>query len=153
MFKRDGTFVRQWGKPGVAIGDLDHPNGLAVGEDGTVFVSDSNHARVTAFRQDGTPLWTVGTPPKGLNDRSPRPLQLPRGLTVMRGGDVLVADSFAFQLVRISSKEQTVTARYGERGTEPGQLNFPNDVERLRGFYVIADKENGRVQCVRLLGE
>ncbi|MCL4079333.1 hypothetical protein MX659_07025 [Coriobacteriia bacterium Es71-Z0120] len=152
VFKRDGTFVRQWGKPGMEIGDLDHPNGLAVGADGTVYVSDSNHARVTAFSPDGTPLWTVGTPPKGLNDRSSRPLQLPRGLTVLSDGDVLVADSFAFQLVRISSEEHTVTARYGERGTEPGQLNFPNDVERLRGFLVIADKENGRVQCVRLTG-
>lgn len=150
VFRRDGTFVRQWGKPGMEIGDLDHPNGLAVGTDGTVYVSDSNHARVTAFSQDGTPLWTVGTPPKGLTDRSPRALQLPRGLTVLPDGDLLVSDSFAFQLVRISTREQTVTGSYGGRGIEPGQFNFPNDVERLRGFLVIADKENGRVQCVRL---
>ncbi|MEN6431102.1 MAG: 6-bladed beta-propeller [Coriobacteriales bacterium] len=150
VFTTDGTFVAQWGKPGTAPGDLDHPNGIDVGEDGTVYVSDSNHARVTAFSPQGEALWNVGTIPKGISDTADRPLQLPRGLTVLKDGDILVTDAFAFCLVRVSS-DGKVEGTYGERGVDPGQLNFPNDVETLRNYVVIADKENGRVQAVRLL--
>ncbi len=151
VFSTTGELIAQWGKPGLEPGDLDHPNGIAVGKDGTVYVSDSNHARVTAFTPEGEHLWTVGTPPKGINDRSERAFQLPRGLTVLADGDVLICDAFAFSLVRLSP-DGKVLGSYGERGVRPGQLNFANDVEVLRGeLLVIADKENGRVQCVRLV--
>lgn len=150
VFTTEGEFVAQWGKPGTGPGDLDHPNGIDVGDDGTVYVSDSNHARVTAYTPEGKALWNVGTIPKGIDDKTERALQLPRGLTVLGNGDVLVTDAFSFTLVRISP-EGKVKGAYGERGVDPGQLNFPNDVESLRNYTVIADKENGRVQVVRLL--
>lgn len=150
VFTTSGELVAQWGKPGTAPGDLDHPNGIDVGKDGTVFISDSNHARVTAFTPEGKALWNVGTIPEGMDDKTERELQLPRGVTVLSDGDVLVADAFAFTLVRISA-EGKVEGTYGERGVDPAQLNFPNDVESLRNYTVIADKENGRVQVVRLL--
>ncbi len=151
VFKTDGTLVRQFGKPGTGSGDLDHPNGIAVGKDGTVYVSDSNHARVTAFTPEGKPLWNFGTPPKGIDDKSARDVELPRGLTVLDDGSVLVADAFGFSLVRISAEGKLI-ARYGERGVDPGQLNFANDVAKLRGYIAVADKENGRLQVVRLVG-
>ncbi|PKQ38034.1 MAG: hypothetical protein CVT59_05475 [Actinobacteria bacterium HGW-Actinobacteria-1] len=151
VFEADGTFVRQFGKPGIEAGDLDHPNGVAVGKDGTVYVSDSNHARVTAFTPEGKPIWNFGTPPKGIDDKTERDIELPRGLTVLDDGSVLVTDAFGFSLVRISAEGKLV-ARYGERGVDPGQLNFANDAEVLRGFVAIADKENGRLQVVRLVG-
>ncbi len=151
VFTTDGTFVRQFGRPGTEPGDLDHPNGVAVGKDGTVYVSDSNHARVTAFTPEGKPKWNFGTVPKGIDDKTEREIELPRGLTVLDDGSVLVTDAFGFSLVRLSA-EGTLIARYGERGVDPGQLNFANDVEVLRGFVAIADKENGRLQVVRLIG-
>ncbi|MCE5192118.1 MAG: hypothetical protein LLG08_10235 [Actinomycetia bacterium] len=151
VFKTDGTFVRQFGKPGTASGDLDHPNGIVVGKDGTVYVSDSNHARVTAFTPEGEPRWSFGTPPKGIDDKTARDIELPRGLTVLSDGSVLAADAFGFSLVRISAEGKLI-ARYGERGVDPGQLNFPNDIAALKSYVVVADKENGRVQLVRLVG-
>lgn len=150
VFTTQGELVAQWGKPGTGPGDLDHPNGIGIGDDGTVYVSDSNHARVTAFTPEGKALWNIGTIPQGIDDKTERELQLPRGLTVLSSGDVLVTDAFSFTLVRISP-EGKVDGTYGERGVDPGQLNFPNDVESLRNYTVIADKENGRVQVVRLL--
>ncbi len=150
VFTLEGTLVGQWGRPGVERDSLDHPNGLTVGADGTVYVSDSNHHRVTAFTPNGDVLWQVGTISQGVTDKAERILELPRGLTVLDDGSILVADSFGFSLVRISP-EGRVEQRYGERGIEPGQLNFGNDVEVLRGMIVIADRENGRVQLVRLI--
>lgn len=151
VFNRQGELLSQWGRPGSDPQCLDHPNGVTVSEDGkTVFVSDSNHARVTAFTTDGKVVWQVGTIPKGLDDRSERDIELPRGLTVLPNGSVLVADAFAFQLVKIGT-DGKIAAKYGERGVDPGQMNFANDVDVLRGFVLIADKENGRVQLVRLV--
>ncbi|MDP2299459.1 MAG: SMP-30/gluconolactonase/LRE family protein, partial [Actinomycetota bacterium] len=150
-FDRQGEFVAQWGKPGAGAGDVDRPNGIAVSDDGaTVYVSDSNHNRVTAFTSEGEVLWQVGTISGGVTDKEEREIELPRGLTVMPDGSILVADAFGFDLVRISA-EGEVISRYGERGVQPGQLNFANDVEVLRGFVVIADKGAGRVQFVRLV--
>lgn len=149
VFTTGGEFVRQFGKPGVAAGDLDHPNGIDVGDDGTVYVSDSNHARVTAFTPEGKPLWTFGTVPTGIDDQSERDIELPRGITVLNDDSVLVTDAFGFSLVRLSADGKLV-AKYGMRGVEPGQFNFPNDVAALRGFLIVADKENNRVQLVHL---
>lgn len=149
VFTTEGEFVRQFGKPGVESGDLDHPNGIDIGEDGTVYVSDSNHARVTAFTPEGKAKWTFGTLPKGIDDKTKRDIELPRGMTVLSDGSVLVTDAFGFSLVRLSA-DGKLAGKYGERGVEPGQVNFPNDVAALRGFVIIADKENSRVQLVRL---
>ncbi|MDZ4655855.1 MAG: hypothetical protein U1F44_08275 [Coriobacteriia bacterium] len=160
-FTLEGEFITQWGKPGTGPGDLDHPNGLAVGEDGTVYVSDSNHARVTAFTPDGEPLWNYGgsqestetsvtTSTIATTSTVAPAIELPRGLAVASDGSVLVADAFRFGITRLS-KDGELLGMYGERGVEPGQFNFLNDVEMYRGFVVVADKENNRVQMVRLL--
>ena len=151
VFTTDGEYVEQWGKPGTSPGDLDHPNGIAVSDDGqAIYVSDSNHSRVTAFSTDGAVLWQVGDISGGISDKESGAFELPRGLAVMSDGSVLVTDTFAFGLVRISA-EGDVVATYGERGVDPGQFNFANDVEALRSFVVVADKENGRIQVVRLV--
>lgn len=155
VFTRAGAFVRQWGMPGVKTSDLDHPNGISVAADGTVYVSDSNHARVTAFTPYGTPKWTYGADLASLvatdsAQTTEQSLELPRGLAVQSDGSVLVADAFRFDIVRLSATGKLL-GTYGVRGVDPGQFNFLNDVAVYRGYVVVADKENGRIQMVKLL--
>lgn len=150
VFTTEGEFVTQFGKPGVGEGDLDHPNGITVTDGGVVYVSDSNHARVTAFSADGKPIWTFGSIPRGPEDTQAGPLGLPRGITVAKDGRVLVADSFHFGLAAIE-RDGTQVRSYGTRGSTPGTFNFPNDVELLGNSLVVADKGNNRVQVVRLV--
>ena len=165
VFNTAGKLLRQFGKPGGGKADLDHPNGVTVGEDGTIYVSDSNHNRVSAFDPEGELLWTVGEP-TGMQTPSSLPtstgeampgeaaedgkLGLPRGLTVTEDGSLMVVDAFDFQLVHIDENGK-VLGRYGERGVDPGQVNFPNDVDALRDRLLIADKENNRVEVVELI--
>lgn len=151
VFSLEGEVLDQWGRPGLEPENLDRPNGIAVSADGSVvYVSDSNHNRVTAFTPDGEVIWQVGTISGGIEDKEEREIELPRGLTVAADGSVLVTDAFSFELLRISA-DGGIIGRYGERGMEPGQFNFANDVEVVRGFAVIADKGAGRVQMVRLI--
>jgi DNA-binding beta-propeller fold protein YncE len=151
VFDRSGNVVRQIGRPGREQGDLDHPNGVAAGLDGTIFVSDSNHTRVSAFMPDGQVLWVTGRIPVNSTDESKRDFGLPRGLTVLDDGTVLVADAFDHRLVRMSP-EGKILGRYGDQGTTPGQFEFPNDVDTLGKYVVVADRANDRVQVVELLG-
>ncbi|HZL04391.1 MAG TPA: hypothetical protein VFE45_03045 [Coriobacteriia bacterium] len=152
VFTVEGGYVGQWGRPGSGEGALDHPNGITVGDDGTVYVSDSNNCRVTAFGPGGSVIWSVGTPPSAIRDTSTRPFQLPRGLSFVPGDGLIVTDAFGFSLVQISLDGAAFTS-VGERGVEPSQLNFPNDVDVLHEDLVIADKGNGRIQRLRIVSE
>lgn len=151
VFSTEGELLDQWGMPGTKPEDLDHPNGIAVSDDGkTIYVSDSNHSRVTAFTPEGDVQWQVGEISAGIDSTEEGQLELPRGLTVLPDDSILVTDAFAFTLVHIS-RDGEVLDDFGERGVSAGQMNFANDVEAFRGFIAIADKENGRLQVVRLV--
>ncbi len=151
VFDLEGKLLLQFGKPGSGPGDLDHPNGVTADDDGSIYVSDSNHARVTAFGPDGAWRWNLGAIPGGSAEASGSRLSLPRGLTKTDDGSIIVVDAFGFDLVRISA-DGRLLGRYGERGVQPGQLNFPNDVDDSGSRLLVADKENNRVQVVRLVG-
>ena len=150
VFRTDGTLVKQFGLPGLDPGRLDHPNGIAVDVRGNVYVSDSNHNRVTAYDASGKVLWTAGSKISDLNTETQNPFVLPRGLAILRDGSILVADPLGQQLVEIDERGKIV-ATFGVRGSEAGQLNFPNDVSVRNDLILIADRENDRVQVVRLI--
>ncbi|HET6351607.1 MAG TPA: hypothetical protein VFG89_05710 [Coriobacteriia bacterium] len=151
VFTLEGKYVRQFGKPGTARGALDRPNGVVALKDGTVVVSDSNNNRVQAFSPAGNPLWTAGSRiPVERKVAPSASLILPRGITVVNDESLLVADPLAQQLTEISL-EGELGAHYGTRGTEPAEMNFPNDCDWVRSRIVIADRENNRVQIVRLV--
>lgn len=151
VFKTDGTYVRQFGKPGAGPGDLDHPGGIAVASNGRIYVSDSNHNRVIAFTPEGEQIWTTGRPLTELRKETDNPFVLPRGLTVLRDGSILVADPLGQQLVKLDENGR-VLANYGMRGAAEGELNFPNDVDSKAEHILVSDRENDRVQVVRLTG-
>lgn len=150
VFTVEGELVRQFGRPGGGPDGLDRPGGIAVDRDGRIYVADSNQNRVIAFSPEGEPLWVTGRPVEGLQEETDNPFVLPRGLAVMRDGSILVADPLAQQLVKMNA-DGKVVATYGVRGVEAGQLNFPNDVSVVEDRVLVADRQNQRVQVVRLI--
>ncbi len=150
VFTQRGKLVRQFGRPGTAAGEFDHPNGIAVTPNLATVVSDSGNARVVAATATGKPLWTVGrerslgaTTTGGIFD-------IPRGLTyVDADSSIVVADGLKSQLVKLSIGGK-VLGTYGLRGSAPGQFNFPTDVASQDDRLVVAEKGNDRVQVVVL---
>lgn len=150
VFSTDGELLTQFGMPGTQPGGIDRPNGIAIAEDGTIIVSDSNHNRVNAYSEDGELLWEQGEPVTTVLEKVEHVFGLPRGVTVLESGSILVVDTFEHQLVMLD-ESGSVVRRYGFRGTEPGQFNFPNGTDSLNERIIVADKENNRVQVLELL--
>jgi Ca2+-binding RTX toxin-like protein len=65
-FTFDGAPVASWGSGGTGDGQFDHPNGIDVADDGTVYVADTENGRVQFFTAEGTFLgkWTPAGPPR-----------------------------------------------------------------------------------------
>jgi glucose/arabinose dehydrogenase len=146
VFSEDGKVVEQFtqatGKRRFA-----RPGGVAVGLDGSVYVTDSLGRRIVALTPDGVPSWVL---PASLKEED-AVFGLPRGIGTASDGTIFVVDGFKFNLTQIS-REGTRLGSYGERGDAAGFFNYPNDVGVRDDLAVVADKENNRVQVLRLQG-
>jgi len=151
VFTTEGELVRQFGRPGTEWGELDRPNGLGVTRDGVVVVADSNNNRVQALTNDGTPQWVTGKPVVELGERVDNEFGLPRDVTITRDGSILVIDTFEFEIVELD-RTGNVINRFGERGINPGQFNFPDAIDALGERVLVADRGNNRVQVVEIAG-
>ncbi len=76
-----------WGESGHESGQLFRPTGIAVAEDGTVFVADTGNDRVTVFDGDGGFLWTFGGSGEG-----PGEFRRPMDVDLDAEGQVYVAE-------------------------------------------------------------
>lgn len=124
---------------------LNRPNGVAFLSATGLAVADTNNARIVGMGINGDVSW-VST-----GDVSGRATGLPRGLSVGSDGSVLYADAFRFAIARVSDAGEP-RGLYGARGVQPAAFEFPNDVDMLQDLALVADKDNNRIQVVRLLG-
>lgn len=154
IFTTKGEFVTDFGMPGKEKGQLDRPNGIAVGDDGTIYVSDSNNLRVQAFDQKGNVKWVYGKPVQAwtnFNEQA-QEFELPRNIAVGPDGNIYVMDAFDFN-IKVLSPEGKLLAEMGQRGVEDGTFNFPNGITVTKDKIIyVADKENDRVQAIKLSG-
>lgn len=138
----DGTsrLRRVIGRFGAARGPNDkpgrfwYPSGVAVAQNGWVFVSDSQNRRLQLFDAEGKfrrIIYTGG---------------LPRGIRLAPDGLLLVADAYAHQLI-VYTPEGRQLYNYGREGHTSGDLSLPNDValNPKTGWVFVADTGNNRV--------
>jgi len=144
VFDAKGKVVRRFDRS-ASTGSFRRPAAVSVRGDGALLVSDTNAARVVAIGPKGQPYWAIPS----TDATSSRVFGLPRGLAIADNDSVMVVDAFRFGLTHLSSTGE-VLETYGSEGMKPGQFNYPNDVAIRGDLLVVADKENDRVQVLRL---
>lgn len=164
IFTTEGDLITKWGKRGSGDADLDLPHGIVLGDDGNVYVSDSQNHRIKAYSQQGRLLWTRASKAKtGLKSKAEsdtvggvnQNMQIPAGMTFDGAGRLLAVDPFEFQvLVMDTTKKGQVIKRYGRFGAEDGRFAYPTGIsyDQSRDWFAVADTANNRVQIIRLPG-
>ncbi len=155
-FSADGEFINQWGGYGdgtlgaAALGSFNEPWGVAVGPDGSVYVTDTWNHRVQKFSPTGRPLATWGV--FGLPD-TPGALYGPRGITVDAEGRIFVADTGNERIV-IYDSNGGILGSFGTEGADVGQFFEPVDVKLdADGLAYVTDTWNQRMQVFAPGGE
>lgn len=155
IFDTKGKFVSDFGMPGGNGGEFDRPNGIDVGEDGTIYVADSNNTRIQALDEKGNAKWVHGEPTNAeqdLNEDSTRKWGIPRNISVGPDGNIYIVDGFEFN-IKVFDPKGKMLASMGQRGVDDGTFNFPNGIEVTKdGTIYVADKENDRVQAIKFTG-
>ena len=146
----DGSLLGSWGSfaDGVNIpnpmGTFNEPWGVAVGPDGSVFVTDTWNHRVKKFTKDGKPLKQWGQYGQG---ETPDAFWGPRGIAVDAQGRVYVADTGNKRIV-IFDENGNFLNQFGTYGAEAGQFDEPVGVAvGPNGVVYVTDTWNQRVQA------
>ncbi len=148
-FSADGQLINYWGSfadlaageaPG---GTFNEPWGIAIGPDGSVYVTDTWNHRVQKFDQNGNFILEWGY--FGTAE-TPDGFWGPRGIAVNNDGQVFVTDTGNKRIVVFDSNGQYIT-QFGEAGFDIGQLDEPVGIAiGQNGEVYVADTWNQRVQ-------
>jgi DNA-binding beta-propeller fold protein YncE len=150
----DGNVLHEWGSFADAvsgdapIGTFNEPWGIAVGPDGSVYVSDTWNHRIQKFTGEGQPVKMWGQYGQPIPD-VPESLSSfwgPRGVAVDAQGNVLVADTGNKRIV-IFDKDGNYITEFGTAGLDPGQFDEPVGVAvGPSGTVYVTDTWNQRIQ-------
>ncbi len=142
VFGPDGKFIRSFG----GSSSLDHPNGIAVAADGTVYVTDTGNGRLLVFSPSGDQIGKVA------RGESVGNLGLPVGIAFDDQGRVMIADSSGSkvqayaQMVAGESSPRFINS-FGEKGSGDANFSFPNGLAADgRGRIYVADWGNNRLE-------
>lgn len=94
IFDRAGDGQLMFGKLGLFVGRLTRPKGVAVGQDGRIYVVESYFDHLLIFNRDGQLLLPIGGTGNGIGE-----FYLPAGVWVDRKGRVMIADMFNGRIV------------------------------------------------------
>lgn len=148
-FAEDGTSLNVWGSfADVLSGDapqgtFNEPWGIAVGQDGSVYVTDTWNHRVQKFTAEGDFITMWGYFGAAEN---PDGFWGPRGIIVDAENRVYIADTGNKRIAVFDSNGNFLT-QFGEVGFELGQLDEPVGLAMgLNGEIYVSDTWNQRIQ-------
>src|SRR5258706_2945991 len=144
-----GNILNEWGSfaDGVStpVGDgtFNEPWGVAVGPDGSVYVTDTWNHRIEKFTATGQFIKAWGYFGQG---EKPEAFYGPRGLAIDSAGRVYVTDTGNKRVVVFDADGNPITA-FGSQGLDPGQFDEPVGITVDRnGVVYVVDTWNQRIQ-------
>jgi DNA-binding beta-propeller fold protein YncE len=120
--KATGEELRRFDQPGEGDGNLALPTNLALGADGSVYVTDTGGFRVLKFDDRGELIQTFGSLGKMVGE-----FVRPKGVAVDREDRVYVVDA-STEVVQIFNSDGKLMLFFGGAGNHPGGLNIPAQV-------------------------
>jgi DNA-binding beta-propeller fold protein YncE len=116
------SFVTQWGREGSGDGQFKAPEGIAVADDGTIYIADTENHRVQRFDANGRFLAKWGA--KGLGDGQ---FDSPGGIALDKEGHIYIADSFNHRIQKFD-KSGKFLAKWGTLCDLYGQNPFTKEI-------------------------
>ena len=140
--------------PGSADGQFDGPRGLSVGPDGSIYVVDSNNARIERFDPDGNFVAAFGGSASGLQLTISSQGLGPTGIATGADGLIYVADTWGHRVVMLDPSG-TVIRTWGTYADNldsqtaeqnPGGFFGPRGVAVTNDEIYVVDTGNERVE-------
>jgi DNA-binding beta-propeller fold protein YncE/predicted membrane-bound mannosyltransferase len=145
----EGNLLAEWGtfadgnSTPIGNGTFNEPWGIAVGPDGSVYVTDTWNHRIEKFTPEGRFIKAWGFFGQG---ETPEAFYGPRGLAVDAEGRVYVADTGNKRIV-VFAADGTPITQFGSLGVDAGQFDEPVGVAVDRaGMVYVVDTWNQRIQ-------
>lgn len=110
-------YVSSFGSGGSKNGQFSMPQGIAVDNSDSLYVTDLNNDRVEKFDSHGNYISTIGS--HGSADGQ---FSAPTGVALDKSGNVYVSDIDNYRIEKFDSAGNFVL-KFGTFGTKPGQLN------------------------------
>jgi sugar lactone lactonase YvrE len=143
----DYDLLHQWGSYGpTEPNNFAHPQFVAVGEDGSIYVSDFGNKRIQKFSSNGEYVTHWGNSGKQIGD-----FYNPSGIAVT-GDFVFVADRDLNRIQKFSLEGEFIQA-WGKKGVAEGQFMYPNGITASNGLLYVVDTGNQRIQIFSYNGE
>ena len=143
-----GTYQGRIGERGSGAGQFNFPTHLAVGPDGSIFITDAMNFRIQRLAPDGRPLGEFGRGGDGTGD-----FAKPKGVAIDEAGTIYVVDAM-FDVVQLFDGEGRFLMGFGETGRRAGQFWLPTGIALDDGGRIyVADSYNRRVQIFARRGQ
>jgi YVTN family beta-propeller protein len=120
--KTTGKEIERIGKEGDGHGQFRLISGLALDEEGNIYVTDKVLGKVTKFNEAGIFQQTIGTASRALAD-----FVRPKGIAIDKEGRIWVVDA-ATDVAKIYSPEGRLLLFFGMPGDNPGRMNLPASI-------------------------
>jgi len=115
--------IQTFGDAGSEPGQLFHPTNLAIGDDGTIYVTDTSNFRLQQFDAEGKFIRAIGS-----QGSRPGTFSRPKGIALDREGHIYVVDA-AFQNIQVLDPDGGALMAFGESGAERWNINLPTVVK------------------------
>ena len=146
-FTPTGKPLAQWGSFGSLPGQFVTPVGIAIDQQGAIYVADVGNHRVQKLSADGKPLEQWHTVGSGVGEST----EIGYDLVLDASGNVYVSDAHPFSSgndhIQKFSPSGELLATWGGTGSGPGQFRNPTGLAiDSKGNLYVVDSDNNRIQ-------